>query len=110
MRFIEKFINKLDLFKLRWNKLVNALITLSENTNRVLNMIKARFGLKDKSEAVEYLVSEYANSSDEPEFKPSFVKEVLRASKHGKFIKVDDFAKEFGLKNGVQTRNRKKRV
>ncbi len=33
--------------------MVKALINLSENANRVLNVVKARNRLKDKSEAVE---------------------------------------------------------
>jgi len=32
--------------------MVNALIKLDENTNRVLNIVKARYGFKDKVKAV----------------------------------------------------------
>jgi len=34
----------------------------------------------------------------EPELRPEFVKEIEETRKHGKFIKVKDFAEEFNLK------------
>ena len=38
---------------------MQALIELDNNTNRGLNLVKAKFGLKDKVEAIEFVVSEY---------------------------------------------------
>jgi len=34
----------------------------------------------------------------EPPLRPDFAKEVERAAKNGKFVKVRDFAEEYGLK------------
>lgn len=39
--------------------MINALIKLDENTNRVLNIVKAQLGLKDKSEAIKFVVKSY---------------------------------------------------
>ncbi|MAF35128.1 hypothetical protein CMO91_04755 [Candidatus Woesearchaeota archaeon] len=39
--------------------MVNALIKLNDETNKVLNIVKAQNGLKDKGEAVELVVSEF---------------------------------------------------
>jgi hypothetical protein len=47
--------------------MVQAIITLNEHENRVLNIIKGKFGLKNKSEAVNLIISEYEKEFLEPE-------------------------------------------
>lgn len=76
--------------------MVNALVNIGENTNRVLNMIKAKYGLKNKSEAIEFVVSEFVEYENEPELKPEFIAKINSISKQ-KSIPVDDFAKRYGL-------------
>ena len=53
-RLSKSFINKSNLVKL--SKMVQALIELDKNTNRVLNIVKAKYELKDKGKAIEFLV------------------------------------------------------
>jgi len=77
--------------------MVQALIDLNENTNRVLNIVKAKYNLKDKGEAIEFVVSEYIENEDEPELKPEFIKKMEEIKKQ-KSIKVHDFAARYGLK------------
>ncbi len=78
--------------------MVQALIELDDNTNRVLNIIKAKFGLKDKGEAIQYVVTEYIEFEDEPELKSDFIKKMEEIKKQ-RSIKVDNFAQRYGLKN-----------
>jgi len=52
--------------------MVQAVINIEENTNRVLNIVKAKFGLKDKSEAINLVVNEYEQTSLEPELRPEY--------------------------------------
>ena len=75
--------------------MVQALIELDENANRVLNIVKAKLGLKDKSEAVKAVIEYYVNNEDEPELKPEFIERIKKAEK-GKFVKVSNFAKHYG--------------
>lgn len=77
--------------------MVQALVEIDENTNRVLNVVKAKYNLKDKSEAIKLVVSEYIDYADEPELKPEFIEKMERIAKQ-KSIRVDDFAKRYGLK------------
>lgn len=77
--------------------MVQALVELDENTNRVLNIVKAKYNLKDKGEAIKVVVSEYIEAEDEPELRPEFIEKMKRISKE-KSIKVDDFAARYGLK------------
>ena len=76
--------------------MVQALITLNENANRVLNIVKAKFDFKDKSEAIEYIISKYIEYENEPELRPEFVEKIEKIKKE-KSIRVDDFAKRYGL-------------
>jgi len=74
--------------------MVQAIIDLNEDASRILNIIKAQHCFKNKSEAVEYIVEEYAEMAAQPELRPEFVERIKEAER-GRFIKVDDFAKEF---------------
>lgn len=77
--------------------MVQALIKLKDNTNRVLNVIKAKYNLKDKGEAIELVVNRYIEDEDEPELRPEFIEKIKKIQKQ-KSIRVDDFAKRYGLK------------
>ena len=57
--------------------MVQAIINISENTNRVLNIVKARYNLKDKSEAINKMAEDYEEVF-EPEIRPEYAKELLR--------------------------------
>ena len=75
--------------------MVQALIELDENTNRVLNIVKAKFGLNDKSEAIKAVIRYYIENEGEPELRPEFIERINKAEK-GKFVKVGNFAKHYG--------------
>ncbi|MFH0860691.1 MAG: DUF2683 family protein [Candidatus Altiarchaeota archaeon] len=76
--------------------MVNALVQIGENTNRVLNIVKARYSLKNKGEAIDLVVNEFIEYEGEPELKPEFIEKIKSISKQ-KSIRVDDFAKRYGL-------------
>ena len=64
--------------------MVQAVINIDENTNRVLNIVKAKYGLNDKSQAINKVVTEYEKNFLEPELRPEYVKRIKRIEK-GKF-------------------------
>ena len=64
-----------------------AVINLSEHANRVVNVIKAKEGLKGKSEAIERIVQEFEEHILDPALRPAFVEDVQRVRK-GPFRKV----------------------
>jgi hypothetical protein len=53
--------------------MVQAIINIDDQTNRVLNIVKAKFGLKDKSEAIDIMAKQYEESILEPELKPEYI-------------------------------------
>ena len=76
--------------------MTQALIRLNENINRVLNIVKAKYDLKDKSETIEFIVKKYIEFENEPELRPEFIEKINEIKKE-KSIRVDDFAKRYGL-------------
>jgi len=51
-------------------------INISERANRVLNDVKEEYGLKNKSEAVNWLVVEYARRFLKAELGPEFIRKM----------------------------------
>ena len=78
--------------------MVKNVIDLGERENRIINIVKAKYGLKDKSQALSVIINRYEECELEPELRPEFIKELEKTRKNGKFVKVKDFAKEYGLK------------
>jgi len=76
--------------------MVQAVITLSEHENRVLNIIKGKFGLKNKTEAIQLVISEYEKELLEPELRPEYI-EKMKEREREPSIKVKDFREHFGL-------------
>ena len=73
--------------------MVQALLNLSENSNRVLNVIKAKYNFRDKSEAVEFIVQEFVEKENEPELKPDFIEKIKSIEKKGKFSRYKSLSK-----------------
>ena len=64
--------------------MVQAIINIEEQTNRVLNIVKAKFGLKDKSEAIDRMAQQYEETILEPELKPEYIEKAKKIMKQKK--------------------------
>ena len=58
--------------------MVQAIINIEEHTNRILNIIKAKYGLKDKSAAIDLMATQYEEEILEPELKPEYVEKAKK--------------------------------
>ena len=65
--------------------MVKAIININQRTNRLLNIIKAKYGLKDKSEAIDKMAEQYNEEILEPELRPEYVEKIKKLEKNGKF-------------------------
>ncbi len=72
--------------------MVQALINIEDHTNRVLNIVKAKFGLKDKSEAINIMALQYEQGLLEPELRPEYKIKIARIVK-GKHFSRKEFEK-----------------
>jgi hypothetical protein len=61
--------------------MVQAIINIDEHTNRILNIIKAKYGLKDKSAAIELMAAQYEEEILEPELRPEFIEKMQNITK-----------------------------
>ncbi len=80
--------------------MVQAIIDIKENTNRVLNILKAKYGLKDKSQAIDIMAKEYEQEILEPELRPEYIEKAKKIMKE-KPIRIGtpkDLRKMMGLK------------
>lgn len=58
--------------------MVQAIINIDDDANRILNIVKAKFGLKDKSEAINMVTQQYAQELLEPALRPEYVDKALK--------------------------------
>jgi hypothetical protein len=58
--------------------MVQAIINISEKANRALNIVKAKYGLQDKSQAIEVMADQYVESVLEPELRPEYIKKAAK--------------------------------
>ena len=66
----------------RWRRIVvKATIDIDDEANKVINILKVRHGLKDKSQAINLLAKEYKEVVLESEFKPEYVRRLLEIQK-----------------------------
>ena len=66
--------------------MVKAIIDFKERQDRVLTIVKGKYGLSNKSEAANLIVSKFEAAFLEPELRPEYKEELLKVDK-GKFEK-----------------------
>ncbi len=75
--------------------MVQNILNIGEREDRILNIVKAKFGLKNKSEAVALLVQTYEENFLEPELKPEYIEKlgVISKQKGIAFKSISDLRK-----------------
>ena len=61
--------------------MVQATIKISEDSNQILNIVKAKYKLKDKSAAIDFIVTQFGAKMLEPELRPEFIAEMQQIMK-----------------------------
>lgn len=76
--------------------MVQAIVNLGENEDRVLTIVKGKFGLKNKSDAVNLIIDKFEEELLEPELRPEYKEELLKVDKgkFKRFASIDDLRKE----------------
>lgn len=76
--------------------MVQAIINLSKHEDMVLNIVKGKFGLKNKSEAVCLVIDKFEEEILEPELRPEYKEELLKIDKgrFKQFSNVEELRKE----------------
>ena len=63
--------------------MVQAMIEIPDEANHILNIVKARYNLKTKSEAIAKIVLECGENILEPEIRPEYLEKLKRIEKEG---------------------------
>lgn len=61
--------------------MVQAMIEIPEEANHILNIVKARYNLKTKSEAIAKIVMECGGNILEPELRPEYLEKLQKIEK-----------------------------
>lgn len=72
--------------------MVQSIIDLNENEDRILNIVKAKYGLKNKSQAIATIAKIYEDSFLEPELRPEYIEklQIIRKEKGIKFRNIEE--------------------
>jgi len=62
--------------------MVTATISIPENEHRILNIIKAKYGFKNKEQTIIFLLQEYEKQL-EPEIRPEYLEKLKKIDKEG---------------------------
>ena len=77
--------------------MVQAMIDIPEEANQVLNIVKARYNLKTKSEAISKIVLECGAGLLEPQIRPEYILRLEKIEKEGygdKFNSIEQLRKK----------------
>jgi hypothetical protein len=74
--------------------MVKAIIDLDPKANQILNIVKAKENLNDKNQALNLIITIYANEFLSSDFRPDFINKVLK-SQNEKTIKIPNWDSHF---------------
>jgi hypothetical protein len=80
--------------------MVKAIVEIDEEANEVINVLKAQYGLKDKSQAINEMAKQYKVLVLESRVRPEYLKELGRIQREPiiRIGNIADFRKRYGLK------------
>ena len=70
--------------------MVQAIVNINEHEDRVLNIIKGKYGLKNKSRAINFIIDKFEEEFLEPELRPEYVAKIRKIERGGKFGEFKD--------------------
>ena len=76
--------------------MVQAIVNLGENENRILDIVKGKFGLKNKSDAINLVIEKFEENLLEPELRPEYVERLKKIDKEKgiRFSNIEELRKE----------------
>jgi len=78
--------------------MVQSIININDEKDRILNIVKAQQGFKNKNQAIEFILEIYSESFLEPELRPEFIErlEKIRREKGVSFKDIEGLRKITG--------------
>ena len=69
--------------------MVQAIVNIKEHHDRILNIVKGKYGLKNKSDAINLVIEAFEKKLLEPELRPEYRDDLMKIDK-GKFRRFSD--------------------
>ena len=63
------------------DNMVQAIVNIGEYEDRILTIVKGKFGFKNKSEAINFVIDKYEEEFLEPELRPEYVEKLQKIKK-----------------------------
>jgi hypothetical protein len=78
--------------------MVKAIVDIDEEANTVINVLKAQYGLKDKSQAINEMARQYKEIVLDSHFRPEYVRKLRKLQKERitRVGSIEDFSKRYG--------------
>lgn len=68
--------------------MVQAIVNIGEHQDRLLTIVKGKFGFKNKSEAINFVITKYEEEFLEPKLRPEYIEKIAVLEKQkGKSFK-----------------------
>lgn len=77
--------------------MTSAMVDLTPDSGYILNMVKARFEFRNKSDAINFVLQEYARESLEPQLRPEYARKLqkIRKQKGKVYASLAEMSKEY---------------
>ena len=72
--------------------MVQSIVNLGEREDRILTIVKGKYGFKNKSQAINFVIEKFEEGFLEPELRPEYVKKIRGIEKKGKFSEFKSIA------------------
>jgi hypothetical protein len=75
--------------------MAQAIINIGDREDRILNIVKGKFGIKNKSDAINFVIGKYEEELLEPHLRPEYEEKLgkIRKGKYVKFNSIDELRK-----------------
>ena len=75
--------------------MVQAIVDLGEREDRVLTIVRGKYGIKNKSDAVSFVINKFEQELLEPELRPEYVEKLgkIRKGKYISYKSIDELRK-----------------
>jgi len=80
--------------------MVKAIVEIDEEANNIINILKAQYGLRDKSQAINEMARQYKVLVLESGIRPEYLQELEKIQREPiiRIGSITDFRKRYGLK------------
>ncbi len=72
--------------------MVQTIINLKVHQDRILNIVKGKYGFRNKSDAVNFIIEKFEEGFIEPELRPEYIEKIKTLEKKNKFTHYQDLS------------------